>query len=366
MGAGDGVGGADGDTLPDAGDGVGGADGDTLPDAGDGADGATLPPPGSAGAPHRRPKKVSGRKRGVCPKLAVQRTSKYDSLVWRDGGSLEALEILNERFGAANKALRDIQSRRSEPDTRSLTYKQIQDVLGKLSGNNYNCVFQKLEKSNYRHYGITLHGSGQTGTAVKDLNGREGHVSRFFVDEGDGYNAFEIRWSDSKRTVYTTRDVLEAAERCDSSQGVTSVEEADRQVKLYLQAVLSMVLVLVKRYLCGDDNKQTGVHYPDDLAAEILEKTKEVRAAAWQGTMGGKVTDMMTDYEKDNLKKAGKKLFEDADAVGSLLSATGLEPNKDSGATGFVYNNYTFHQRHERFVNHFVRGAQVRLRMKHR
>lgn len=390
-GSGDGTGGTGVDVGGDVGTsaGAGGGDDDTLPDAGDGtgdadeSDDDMLPD-----AEQPRQTRKPTRKRGGVQNLSLRKPSKHDSLLWHVKEAVsDVLSTLRDRlranFDAAMATLVEIRNDRTGSDQRTLTYKQIEDALSNPESDleDFRVVANKLEKFDYRLYGIKIRGGGQEGTQVKDAEtNKTGCVTG--VDKEDGYNGFEIQWKDcDELSRYSTREVLEGAERIEGDQGVTSPAADDKRVRLFLQAVLCMCNVPVKRFVVEDDPNVTRVRHAVALPEESCVETMELRQEAWYATSGMRVTgeaaltagapeepeeptgapltDTMTECEQEILKRSPGRLLEEAGRKGSLFEALGLLPNSRSNYTGFVTSQHTFHGRHERFVNHFVRGAQV-------
>lgn len=206
-----------------------------------------------------------------------------------------------------------------------------------------------------------VQGGGDEGTRVRHAEtSATGRVTRFFVDEVDGYNGFDIQWDKcDKPSRYTTREVLEGAERYGGDQCATSPAKDDERVLLFLRAVLCMVNVQVRRFLVVDDTKFKRKYNPVALAPDVAKEMMSIREIAWDTIQKAKLTDTMTESEKFILGEADGKLLEEVGCTGSLLEALGLGPFVTSDDTGFVSSAYTFHERQMTFVNHFVRGAQA-------
>lgn len=144
--------GGDAETLPEAGGGAetspeAGGDAETLPEAGDGAGGADEASVSTSGGKARQKKKPAG-KRSVAQdasKLCVSKPSKHDSLIWRCGKEAVAsiLETLNANYQKAKAKLAEISENRTDPDHRTLTYKQIENAL--RDPNVFEAVAKKLE-----------------------------------------------------------------------------------------------------------------------------------------------------------------------------------------------------------------------------
>lgn len=358
-----------GDTLPVVfGDG-GEQEGDTstpLSDAEDGADGSVGASPSNSDdtGEQARQTKNMGRKRGAAQtasKLSGLRKSKHDSLVWSEVKNTVRMSLatLNDNFKKAHAKLAEIRKTRIDPDLRTLTYKQIENALSDLK--NFKAVAKKLEKCDYTLYGIRVQGGGQMGTRVKHLeNNKTGQVTRCFVDEYDGYNRFDIQWDNcGGECRYSTREVLEGAERHGGEQDVASPGADDEALGKFLQAVLCMVNIQVRKFVCEDDTAFSRKRVPVALSSDVLDKVMGVRKEAWKTIKTARLTETMTACEKSILRKAERGLLEEAGKRGSLLDALGLLPFAKTETLGFVESAYTFHERHETFVNHFVRGAQV-------
>ena len=205
-----------------------------------------------------------------------------------------------------------------------------------------------------------VQGGGQEGTRVKHAKTSViGEVVGFFVDVDDGYNGFDIQWHNrEEQSKYTTREVLEGAERYGGGQGVPSPATDDDRVRLFLRAVLCMVNVQVRQFLLEDDTKVKRKRRAQPLG-DNREKIMGIRKSAWGAVQGASLTDTMTKNEQSVLREAGGGLLQEVSREKSLPDALGLAQYSRSGVTGFVNREYTFHDSHVKFVNHFVRGAQT-------
>eukprot|EP00903_Cladosiphon_okamuranus_P018863 g17350.t2 len=185
--------GGDDDALPDAGSGAGCVGDDTFQSAGNGdsgppggggdedlsdadfgtdevekSDDETLPDAAPDGQAQRieKPRRKRNATRSQC-ELCALKPSKYDSLIWspvKEGAS-KILTTLNENYKKAMAMLKEIRIARTKSDYRTLTYHQIQSTLE--NEDNFRAVVNKLEKFDYRLYGIKVQGGGFDGTQVR-------------------------------------------------------------------------------------------------------------------------------------------------------------------------------------------------------
>lgn len=133
-----------------------------------------------------------------------------------------------------------------------------------------------------------VQGGGEEGARVKHAEtSATGRVTRFFVDDHDGYNGFDIQWVNcDEPSRYTTREVLEGAERYGGDQGVTSPAKDDERVLLFLRAVLCMVNVQVRQFVVEDDKTFKRRYYPVALATDVRDKMMRTRKIAWDTICG--------------------------------------------------------------------------------
>ncbi|CAM9091757.1 unnamed protein product, partial [Laminaria digitata] len=240
------------------------------------------------------PRKRSGVAHETSELCEPNPTHKHSSLIWRRGKDAvsNVLKRLSDQFKTARAMLAEIKKARTKQDTRSLTYLHIEKALGDPTGRDFSDVVEKLEKFDYRLYGIKVMGQGgrgrsrpgQKGTLVRDVHRKKmGEVTRFFVDEDTGYNGFEIQWKGCGGTsVYSTRDVLCGAERYGGNQGVASPKDDDARVLLFLRGVLCMVNVQVQKYVIDDDRKIKRRRDAVTLPKEVCKKTLSLRMDAWK------------------------------------------------------------------------------------
>ncbi|CAM9967805.1 unnamed protein product [Ectocarpus sp. 13 AM-2016] len=263
--------------------------------------------------------------------------------------------------------LMEIKKARTKQDTRSLTYLHVEKALGDPTGREFRDVVEKLEKFDYRLYGIKVMGQGgegksrpgQTGTLVRNVHKKKtGEATRFFMVEDTRYNGFDIQWKGcGGASVFSTRDVLCGAERYGGNQGVTSPKDGDTRALLLLRGVLCMVNFQLQKYVVDDDRKIKRWGDTVTLPKEVCKTTLSLRMDAWRGIQAASLADTMTEYEESIIGKSGGGLLEEARCDGSLLVALGLGQYRATDTTGFVTNGYRFHNRYTTFVNHFVRGA---------
>lgn len=177
------AGGGDNEALPDAEDGAGGAEGgddEALPDA-DGAaggaeedeDGPTdvvvsgvdqssspSPPVDAEGQarPKARPRKRGSRAPKERQLRLPQHFNKCTSLIWRGGKGvvMELFKKLCDNYEKAKAKLKEIAEGRPDSGTRTLTLHQIEEALSDPGGKAFRGVVDKLEKYDYKLYGVKV------------------------------------------------------------------------------------------------------------------------------------------------------------------------------------------------------------------
>lgn len=181
----------------------------------------------------------------------------------------------------------------------------------------------------------------------------------------EGYNVFTIEWSGGKGkacSAYTTEDVL-----CfrDDDQGVVTLDEANKKMRVFLLATLCMVNTQVHKFITND-GKVENVNLRCTLPkGQKGENIKDGRRYAWDEMKKAsvKAVDMLMEKEKQLLESA-----EDAELLAEMKTSScfemmGLDAYSRVSKTGLVDSTEDFNSKHLSFVNHFVRGAQASFRL---
>ena len=162
----------DDETPPDAESGTGGArdvedvceeDEDDPTDVVVSGSDQSSSPSSTEGAEGRARSTVMPRKKGSGAPAASrfrlpQHWNKFSSLIWRgvEGVVPELFKKLCDNYKGAKDMADRISETRTHPDTRTLTLKQIEDALGDSDGRAFRDAVDKLEKFDYKLYGIKV------------------------------------------------------------------------------------------------------------------------------------------------------------------------------------------------------------------
>lgn len=126
-----------------------------------------------------------------------------------------------------------------QADNRSVTQAEVVNEWRELNDRNsdragFKKVVGKLEKLDYRLYGIKVHdGAPKKGKGLPDYGtvvtrgNTTGRVRKFSVDSETGLTVFEVKWTGGERENLGTREVLELAK---GQPGVVTPEENDERV----------------------------------------------------------------------------------------------------------------------------------------
>lgn len=256
------------------------------------------------------------------------------------------------------------------PETRNLTLNDVESALLELDqrstdGPRLQVVLQKLEKSDYRLYGIKVRCRGRKGKEGKEKGtrvkrgGKTGEVVHFEVDKDTGLNSFEIRWSGGKRELFSTLEVLRGAEDHGCNDDVVSPADDKRRVGLFLRGVLCMVNVQVEKYLIKGNLKTKRTREATRLPSDTKVQTMRIRRGALDDIRETCAIETMTAHELEILGESDEGLLEELKKDASFLELLALRPYCDTDTLGFIEHELAFNSKgHLDFVNHFVRGAQ--------
>lgn len=300
------------------------------------------------------------------PKKSRNTAKKHDFLV--DSGGDDGVEQrLQQNFQQAVEKRADMAGGVAKPEKRSLTLLGVTKALldEGSNGPDFQAALEKLEKSDYRLYGIKVRCRGRKGKTgnekgtVVARGGKRGEVVGFEAGKEDGRNCFEIRWSGGgPREVFSTLDVLCGAERHGGNDGVVSPLQNAQRAGLFLRGVFSMVNVQVRKYVIEDDLKVKRRRETTSLPPDTKKYIVRLRKRALEDIRETRATDTMSKYELDLLGESDEGLLEELGKDKSFFKLLGLDRFDETTTLGFIEEERTFHTRHMVFVDHFVRGAQ--------
>lgn len=305
------------------------------------------------------------------PENATKRTrntaKKHDFLM-DTGGDDDVEQRLQKQFQEAMEKLEEMKGMVASPEMRSLTLLGVENALldEASRGPDFMEAWQKLEKNDFRLYGLKVRCRGRKGKTIEEKGTRvkrgtrTGEVRDFEVDNETGLNSFEIKWNGVGQMEWVgTLDVLRMAADHGDNEDVVSPSEDARHVGLFLRGVLSMVNVQVHKYLIEDYLKAKRRCDAADLPPGKKEQTMKLRKQALEDIKDTRASDTMTQYELELLGESDKNLVADLKKDKSFVELLELRPYCDTETLGFVDQECEFQTRHMVFVNHFVRGAQA-------